>query len=292
MTGVSLPRPPAIPSDRTDASVQPQGQPSTGLTQASIPTGLFMTQDHRYFMNGKGPLPSVTSILRVLDKPALTAWYKRQVAESAVLGYDHWKDLAAEDAVKWLTSMPNAQRDRAAERGTEIHGLVDAAGRSPDGGSGLPVSQEYADTLSAFAGFLEACGGSQSIVSSEKAVLNLSEGYAGTFDLLMHKDNELWLIDVKTGKGVYPDYALQLAGYGMAEHIALPNDPTLYPFPEPQRYGVLHLRPERYSEAASTPEGRQYPDGYRLLEYSITDRERLAFLAALELWRWMQAHKQ
>jgi len=282
MTGAVTPRPPAIPSDRERSRSLGEGKA----------VGLFMSSDHRYWFNSEGPLPSVTSILRVLDKPALTAWYKRQVAESAVLGYDHWKDLAAEDAVKWLTSMPNAQRDRAAERGTEIHGLVDAAGRAPQGGTALPVSQEYADTLAAFAGFLQAQGGSQAmnaegvasppvIVSSEKAILNLSEGYAGTFDLLMQVKGELWLIDVKTGKGVYPDYALQLAGYGMAEHIALPGDPTLYPFPEPARYGVLHLRPEKYPDT-----------GYRLLEYSITDRERLAFLAALELWRWMQAHKQ
>jgi len=243
-------------------------------------TGLFMSSDHRYWMNGEGPLPSVTSILRVLDKPALGNWYRRQVAESAVLGYDHWKGMADQDAVKYLMSMPNTTRDTAAERGTAIHALVDLAGRQGQAATALPVSQEYQDTLTAFAGFLEACGGSQSIVSSEKAILNLSEGYAGTFDLLMHKDEQLWLVDVKTGKGVYPDYALQLAGYGMAEHIALPGDPQLYPFPEPQRYGVLHLRPDKYPDT-----------GYRLIEYTITDRERLAFLAALELWRWMQTHK-
>jgi len=142
------------------------------------------------------------------------------------------------------------------------------------------VSPEYQDTLDAFQRFLAAHGGVQSIVSSEKAILNLSEGYAGTFDLLIHIDGELWLIDAKSGKGVYPDYALQLAAYGMAEHIALPNNPSLYPFPTPTRYGVLHLRPEAYPG-----------DGYRLIEYTITDQERLAFLAACELWRWMQEHR-
>jgi hypothetical protein len=260
-------------------------------------TGLFMSSDHRYWMNGKGPMPSVTTILRVLDKPALSSWYKRQVAEAAVLRYDEWKEQPAQEAVRWLMSMPDGTRDNAAAKGTAIHGLVDLAGRQQGGAVALPVSPEYLEAMNAFAGFLGSVGGPTAIVSSEKAILNLSEGYAGTFDLLMQIPNnlyvpsvtpprkyaegsDLWLIDVKTGKGVYPDYALQLAAYGMAEHIALPNDPSLYPFPTPSRYGVLHLRPEAYPG-----------DGYRLIEYTITDKERLAFLAACELWRWMQEHK-
>jgi hypothetical protein len=225
-------------------------------------------------------MPSVTTILRVLDKPALSSWYKRQVAEAAVHRKAEWWEMTSADAVKWLASMPDGTRDNAAAKGTAIHGLIDLAGRATAGATALPVSQEYQDTLDAFQRFLDRVGGPQSIVSSEKAILNLSEGFAGTFDLLMNIDSELWLIDAKSGKGVYPDYALQLAAYGMAEHIALPNDPTLYPFPEPTRYGVLHLRPEAYPDT-----------GYALIEYAITDRERLAFLAALELWRWMQEHK-
>ena len=237
-------------------------------------TGLYMSQDHRYWMNGKGPLPSVTTILRVLDKPALTSWYKRQVAEAAV-NRQEWKQMPVDDAVKWLMSMPDTARDTAASLGTALHGIVDAAGRSPDGPGAFPVSPEYQKAHDAFIAFVGVSGGSQAIVSSEKAVLNLTEGFAGTFDLLMLLKDELWLLDVKTGKGVYPDYALQLAAYGMAEHIALSGDPTLYDFPEPKRYGVLHLRPDKY------------PEGYRLIEYAITDRERLAFLAALEVWRWL-----
>ena len=239
-------------------------------------TGLYMTQDHRYFHNGKGPMPSVTTVLNVLAKPALSNWYKRQVAEAAVYRQSEWIADSKEAAVAWLMRQPDSTRDNAASIGTAIHGMVDAAGRSPDGLGGFPTAEGHQEAFAAFQAFLGVCGGSQAIVSSEKAILNLSEGYAGTFDLLMVIRDELWLLDVKTGKGIYPDYALQLAGYGMAEHIALPGDPTLYDFPEPKRYGVLHLRPDKYA------------DGYRLIEYAITDRERLAFLAALELWRWMQ----
>lgn len=241
--------------------------------------GLRMTPDHRYYFGEEGPYPSVTSILRVLAKPALDVWYRQQVAQAAVNRIGEWQTLGQAEAVEWLLSMPERTRDQAASKGTVIHGLVDLSGRSQDGLPGLKVSPEYLTAMAAFQAFLARCGGPQAIVSSEKAILNRSEGYAGTFDLLMNIEGELWLIDVKSGKGVYPDFALQLAGYGMAEHIALPGDPNLYRFPEPKRYGVLHIRPDQYAE------------GYRLIEYQITDRERLAFLAALELWRWMQDHK-
>ncbi len=237
-----------------------------------------MSSDHRYWFNGEGPLPSVTTILRVLDKPALGYYFKRKVAEAAV-NRQEWKLLPTEDAVRWLIKQADTDRDTAASLGTALHGMVDAAGRSQDGLGAFAVSTEYQKAHDAFIAFVGVCGGSQSIVSSEKAILNLSEGYAGTFDLLMVIKDELWLLDVKTGKGVYPDYALQLAAYGMAEHIALPGDPTKWDFPEPKRYGVLHLRPDKYA------------DGYSLIEYAIGDRERLAFLAALELWRWLRDHK-
>lgn len=234
--------------------------------------GLYMSSDHRYWHNGGGPYPSVTTILRVLDKPALGNWYKRQVAEAAVYRQADWQQKLPAEAVTWLMSMPDTKRDNAATLGSSIHLLADIAARRPqDGLGGSEQEKPYLEAFQRFLGQEDA----PSVVSSEHAILNLSEGYAGTYDLLVQWQGDLWLLDVKTGKGVYADYALQLAAYGMAEHIAIQGDPSLYPFPEPARYGVLHLRPDTYPG-----------DGYKVIEYAITDRERLAFLAALELWRW------
>jgi hypothetical protein len=93
--------------------------------------------------------------------------------------------------------------------------------------------------------------------------------------------NDLWLIDIKTSKGYYPEYGLQLAGYRWADYIILEKDPTLYPMPQIQRTGVLHLRPD------------QYPDtGWRLIEYPTTyEKDYLAFLACLEIHQWKEAKR-
>jgi hypothetical protein len=85
----------------------------------------------------------------------------------------------------------------------------------------------------------------------------------------------LWLIDIKTSKGYYPEYGLQLAAYRWADSIILPGDPREYPMPEVHRSGVLHLRPDQYKE------------GWRLIEYPITyEKDYMTFLGALEIYKW------
>lgn len=258
------------------ASVLSGGTPGgTGqnLADAVKSIGLIMTDDHRYYWNGKGPYPSVTTVLKVLDKPAVTNWIARETARAAF--HHPTEGRTEDDYISFLVAQPRERTDIAAKLGSSVHLLADMASRSPqDGPGGFEIPSEALPYLEAFRGFLGRYSAS-SIISSEKAVLNLSDGYAGTYDLIMQIAGALWLIDIKTSKGYYPEYALQLAGYGHAEWIALPGDPTLYPMPSIQRYGVLHLRPDTYPDT-----------GWRLVEYSVTDRDYLAFLAALDIYQW------
>lgn len=47
----------------------------------------------------------------------------------------------------------------------------------------------------------------------------IGDDYAGTVDLLCKINDEVWLIDVKTSKDVYPQYALQVSAYARAKTI-------------------------------------------------------------------------
>lgn len=251
-------------------------QPST--VELAIPAvGVYMSDDHRYWHNGRGPLPGVTGLLDVLDKPAVNDANVRKAVQATI---DAWRagelpqlaDKYTDHGIaELMRSAPQAQMMADARKGSAIHAIVDAAGRSQDASGDAQCPPEYQDALRAFRGFLGRY--SVSIVSSEKAVIG--EGYAGTFDMLASIAGELWLIDVKTGRGFYPEFALQLAAYGHALGIALPNDPQLYPLPTIERWGVLHLRPELYPDT-----------GYRLVEYAVTGADYVAFLAAMELSLW------
>lgn len=66
--------------------------------------------------------------------------------------------------------------------------------------------------------------------------------YAGTFDLLAMMAGQDWLLDVKTGKGVYPEVACQLAAYRAAE-FALTAGPVPFDYGH-ARMAALHLRPD------------------------------------------------
>jgi hypothetical protein len=269
-----------------DSSALSAVSPGKGATEivaepgkASMPWGLVMSQDHRYWFNGEGPRPSVTTVLEVLSKPALVYWKGQEVAraiyrDSKAFFGQAW-DVGEDQAIKWAMGKADEQRDRAAKLGSSIHLLADMVSRpSEKAVEGFQVSDEekpYLEAWKRFTAFLEAQGAS--IVSSEHAVWG--EGYAGTYDLILSMDNALWMVDIKTSKGIYPEYALQLAAYGHAAGIILPNDPKLYPMPKIDRYAVLHLRPDAYPQ-----------DGYKLIEYPVTEREYFSFISALDLYEW------
>jgi len=264
------------------AGVAPSGfRPQTVAegVNSLLPVGAFMTTDHRYYMNGEGPVPSVTTVLSIMDKPAVMAWKAKEVAKVAIRNPKMIREIENEqgedEAIRWMVRKSDEARDRSAKLGTGIHLLADMVSRASESLSkGFEVGEQEKPYLNAFEDFLDRYSAS-SIVSSEHMVWSLN-GYAGTYDLLMQIDGELWLIDIKTSKGYYPEYGLQLAAYRWADSIILPNDPKMYPMPEIQRTGILHLRPD------------QYPDtGWRLVEYP-TDyhKDYITFLGLLEAWKW------
>jgi len=251
-----------------------------------MPPGLVMSQDHRYWFDGEGPRPSVTTVLEILSKPALIYWKGQEVAraiyrDSKSFYGEKW-DVGEAEAVKWAMAKADESRDKAAKLGSSIHLLADIYERTGALETGFAVADEekpYLEAWKRFTAFLEAQGAS--IVSSEHAVWG--EGYAGTYDLIIGfpyegaqpGEQHLWLVDIKTSKGIYPEYALQLAAYGHAAGIILPNDPRLYPMPKIDRYAVLHLRPDAYPV-----------DGYKLIEYPVTERDYFSFISALDLYEW------
>jgi hypothetical protein len=268
----------------------------TDAFSLSIPKiGAYRTEKHQYYWNGRGPYPSVTTILDVMDKPALVSWAKRTVAEIAV---DRWEEVGArllghhatdpkstnrDETINWLKGLPDYQRDAAGKLGTSIHLWADMVSRGqPPGLETFKPSEEEMPYLLSYEGFQRFLDVHQGkVVSGEKMVWSL-DGYGGTYDLIVRFACDchqgLWLLDLKTAKtGPYPEWALQLIAYGTADFIIIEDDPTPYPMPVIERYGVLHLRPDLYTDT-----------GWRLIEYPLIPPDRMAFLGALEIWRWKQ----
>jgi hypothetical protein len=241
---------------------------------SSPPLGLTRDAAHVYTWNDgekiSGPLPSVTTILRVVDKSGpLVGWAKRETAACAVRNLDmlvRMREAGGDAAaVAWLKAIPDFQRDSAADIGTRVHRLVEqlARGETPE------VTAEEAPFVEAYRRFLALYR--PRFLAVEEMVVSLRHQYGGTLDAIAVIGRETWLLDVKTGTGLYPETGLQLAAYGAADFIGRPGIPHRFRLPRASRYGVVHVRPE----------------GARLVEYHVDRGTVAAFLQARRLFAWV-----
>jgi len=254
-----------------------------GVASDTVPTiGGYRNSDHQYWFNGEGPLPSVTTILEVISKPAVGIFKAKEAARAVYVGLaDPGRPdetpvmrMGEEEAVAWALKESDKARDRAAELGSSVHLLADIVGAQESDSKGFEISGSEIPYVRAYEDFLGRYGRS-AIVSSEHMVWSL-DGYAGTYDQLMMIDGELWLIDIKTSAhGPYPEWGLQLAAYAWAHWIIVPSQHAPHSMPAVMRFGILHLRPDLYPDT-----------GWRLIEYPCTSRDYGAFLSALDLWKW------
>jgi hypothetical protein len=193
---------------------------------------------HSYW-DGDQKIPSVTTILGAgLPKPALVEWAARMSAEYVV---DHWDDLEgmAPSARHKAVLAARWESSRAAmARGTAIHEAAEALHRDQE----FVPPENIDGPVRAYAAFLTDWDVRP--VHVEATVINRRHRYAGTLDLIadIGSHRNRWLLDIKTGSGVFGDVALQLAAYRYAEAILL-NDTEIEMHPV-DHVGVIHVTPD------------------------------------------------
>jgi hypothetical protein len=204
----------------------------------------FSKKGHTYKLDGE-PIRSVTTILdKGFPKPALVTWAAKETAGYAV---DHWGELAEAPPSARLRTLERAafeRRDKAAFRGTELHAIGEALGS----GEAVTVPEHYQGIAQRYADWLDAWGAE--IIEAERPVLwvsiegdTVSPPYAGTFDLIADlNDGCRWLLDIKTGSGVYESHVLQLAAYRYATHLLAEDG--MRNMLAIDRCGVIHVTPD------------------------------------------------
>ena len=162
---------------------------------------------HSYLLDGQR-IPGVTTVIGILDKPALVNWAAEQSASYAV---ENWEALASlpmmERARRIQRARFNTNR-KAVVKGNRIHAL----GEKLAHGETVDVPLEIRSQVEAYAGFLDNWG--LTAVATETPVCHTEWAFGGTFDLIAESDRfGRSLMDIKTGKGVYSEVALQLNAY-------------------------------------------------------------------------------
>ena len=234
-------------------------------------------RDRFYTIEGQR-LPSVTTILDIIAKPALGPWYakeERRFFETAML--EVLSRPGARDPEYVLAAVANAvtgvkaadrEKQKAAAIGTAVHAgiewelrrkLGDDAGPAPR----LPEAAAWAvESWKDWARSVHL-----EPVAIERTVYCLACGYAGTLDLYARVKGILSVLDWKSGKAIYPEAFLQNLAY---RHAA-----TLAGLPSAQ--GLIVRLPKQLDDPAW--EVMPVPATLTLED----------FLAALHLWRWQRA---
>lgn len=216
------------------------------------------TANGRYYTHpGRGKqVPSITNIKDLRNIPALKYWAAKEAANYAADNREKLAGLEREEVFQLVKSAPFAQSSTRAEaslvgdivhewidqviKGVSTYENIDTAVYTGKDGAERQAPQQARQMFRQFGGFLDRY--KPKWVASEFTVWSDKHGYAGTADWAAYIGPALVLGDNKTGSGVYPDTAMQLAALGNADYILEP-DGTEKELPKFERYAISHIRP-------------------------------------------------
>lgn len=199
---------------------------------------------HKYVDANGHRIPGVTSIIGdALNKPALVAWAANATADYALNNWDNLGTLAPAARLKELQGSRWAERDAAANRGTELHRI----GEHLVAGEDVEVPPELTSYAEGYARLLDEF--KIEPVEVEFGCANYTVGYAGSGDLIADVNvpklgRKRLLIDLKSNKsGIFAETALQLAAYRFAEVLLADGDRPERPMIEVDGCAAIHITP-------------------------------------------------
>ncbi len=190
----------------------------------------FNEKKHTYELDGE-LYPSVTTVLNVINKPALIPWAVKLCAETAKreinkVTEDH---VAVSDVVFGIIDEAKkawtAKRDSAGDVGKEFHKLVEVGIKTcmekNDGYEPyyeFPDNQDdYSQLDNMFYVFSYWCKKNKvKFLRTETKLYSRKYRYAGTMDILCEFDRLTYVADIKTSSNIYPTMFFQTAAYQYA----------------------------------------------------------------------------
>jgi hypothetical protein len=201
---------------------------------------------HSYRIDGR-KVPGVTTILRMMPKDALAPWHGRVTAEYAVNNWERLTEVPAADRLRELERAANTESGAAAKKGTLIHRLAERIATLPEGAEIDFVPEELMPYVDSYLAFLDEH--KPEVMATELVVASRRPWYCGTADLVAQLLGWTWLLEVKTGKAIYRESALQACAYSRATSYTLPGEGGIeHPLAGLgiERCGALHIRADGY----------------------------------------------
>lgn len=190
----------------------------------------------RYYTASNGKqYPSVTTVLSVLDKPALIPWAINMCIDGAVNSLTPRQKYTPTDVRKAMVAAKwsyKAKSEEACNIGTSVHDITEyffKHGALPE--IDWEANDEIRRSVMSFMDW--GLAHEMEVVSLEVPIEG--PGYAGRLDAVIRLDGVVTLVDYKTSKGFYDTYPMQLAAYTYAYNLDPANEHKI------ERMGVLRL---------------------------------------------------
>src|SRR6516165_9506824 len=148
--------------------------------------GTAFGRTYHYYIDGDNKrIPGVTTIIGDgIPKPKLINWAGRATAEGAIDQWDELTELPPAKRLKKLEGIRYEDRDKAADKGTQIHLYGEALVQGIEV-RGIP--DELRGHVDNYVQFIDAWKLDPVLV--EAVVVNYTRGYAGTLDLIADLDS-------------------------------------------------------------------------------------------------------
>lgn len=187
--------------------------------------------EHVYTLDSK-PLHGVTSVLKVINKPALIQWAVNMADEHIRTNISY--AIPGEDGGYWaikpsvIAEAKVAHRKKkevAGEAGTDVHAQIEALIKNWIEWNEGYAKCEYPEHTQVNAFVDWAYKNNVKFLASEQKLYSEHYWIAGTADFICDIDGKRYVGDVKTSSAIYPEYFIQCSAYAwMATEMGLFKD--------------------------------------------------------------------
>lgn len=230
---------------------------------------VFDPVKHKYTVGGK-KVDGVTTVLKVISKPALVPWAAKMTSEYVEKNLKPGVALDELEIKQLVAAAKGAHRQRA-QNSADLGGLAHAwfedyfAGKDPQ----MPFNKDLQNMVQAFLRFVKTHDVHP--IFLEKRLYSVANRVAGTADLGLMIEGELAIADYKTSKsGIYAEHFAQMGGYDVC-------------YTEEQQFLGIDRPVDRHIIINTNASGELY-----VAQSKNVSTNRNAFLSALALGRALE----
>jgi hypothetical protein len=185
---------------------------------------MFEPYGHKYSLDdGNKRVTSVTQALSIINKPALINWAARMAVEYVSNQIEPGKKY---DEVQLITIFEEAKsahykkKTDAGNVGTFVHNWVEdyINGKHP----ATPVNKGLKESVEKFLEWQKQHNAR--FLVAEQQVYSKKYNYTGTLDFICEIDGLMYIGDLKTSSGIYPEMLIQTAAYRFAREEEYPEE--------------------------------------------------------------------